>query len=58
MTGDSLAVASYHKPNASALVKPVLKKLSTDGPKANLEHFTSFRTRCTYEYVAHALHPV
>ncbi|CAE6400022.1 unnamed protein product [Rhizoctonia solani] len=36
---------SYGSPNATELVKPVLKTLSTDGPKANLEKFTSFRTR-------------
>ncbi|THG98571.1 hypothetical protein EW026_g3651 [Hermanssonia centrifuga] len=36
---------SYHTPNATDLVKPVLNKLSTDGPKENLEKFTSFRTR-------------
>ncbi|KIP12835.1 hypothetical protein PHLGIDRAFT_97545 [Phlebiopsis gigantea 11061_1 CR5-6] len=41
----TLSQPSYNKPNASELVKPVLKKLSTDGPKENLEHFTSFRTR-------------
>ncbi|EIN10354.1 peptidase [Punctularia strigosozonata HHB-11173 SS5] len=32
-------------PNASELVKPVLKTLSTDGPKKNLAKFSSFRTR-------------
>ncbi|KAF8761497.1 peptidase [Rhizoctonia solani] len=36
---------NYGSPNATELVKPVLKTLSTDGPKANLEKFTSFRTR-------------
>jgi len=36
---------SYPSPNATALVKPVLKKLSTDGPKENLKEFSSFRTR-------------
>lgn len=36
---------TYGSPNATELVKPVLKTLSTDGPKANLEKFTSFRTR-------------
>lgn len=29
-------------------VKSVIATLSVDGPKANLEKFTSFRTRCTY----------
>lgn len=32
--------------NSSALVKPVLKTLSTLGPRKHLEKFTSFRTRC------------
>ncbi|KAG8763240.1 Leucine aminopeptidase 1 [Ceratobasidium sp. 423] len=36
---------SYGSPNATELVKPVLKTLSTEGPKANLEKFSSFRTR-------------
>jgi hypothetical protein len=29
-------------------VKGVISTLSVDGPKANLEKFTSFRTRCKY----------
>ncbi|KAL1743303.1 hypothetical protein HDZ31DRAFT_65139 [Schizophyllum fasciatum] len=33
------------KPNATDLVFPIIKSLSTDGPKANLAKFTSFRTR-------------
>ncbi|KAH7344884.1 hypothetical protein B0J17DRAFT_637360 [Rhizoctonia solani] len=36
---------TYESPKEMSLVKPVLKTLSTDGPKANLEKFTSFRTR-------------
>ncbi|KAG9103598.1 Leucine aminopeptidase 1 [Ceratobasidium sp. 370] len=36
---------SYGSPNATELVKPVLKTLNSDGPKSNLEKFTSFRTR-------------
>ncbi|KAF7797534.1 hypothetical protein EIP86_008734 [Pleurotus ostreatoroseus] len=36
---------SYHSPNATSLVKPVIKKLSTKGPQENLRKFTSFRTR-------------
>ncbi|KAI0692657.1 hypothetical protein BC835DRAFT_1356394 [Cytidiella melzeri] len=39
------AVTSYPSPNSTDLVKSVIKKLSTDGPKANLKEFTSFRTR-------------
>ncbi|KAG8719398.1 Leucine aminopeptidase 1 [Ceratobasidium sp. 394] len=35
----------YGSPNATELVKPVLKTLSSDGPRSNLEKFTSFRTR-------------
>ncbi|KAL0581846.1 hypothetical protein V5O48_000214 [Marasmius crinis-equi] len=35
----------YHSPNASDQVKSVIKKLSTEGPRANLEKFTSFHTR-------------
>lgn len=41
----TLVKPSYDKPNASELVFPVLEKLSTEGMKENLEHFTSFRTR-------------
>jgi len=29
-------------------VKSVIATLSVDGPKANLEKFTSFRTRCKF----------
>jgi len=36
---------SFPPPNSSDLVEPVLKKLSTDGPKQNLKELTSFRTR-------------
>ncbi|KAJ3476962.1 hypothetical protein NLI96_g10793 [Meripilus lineatus] len=36
---------TFPSPSASALVNPVLKKLSTDGPKKNLETLTNFRTR-------------
>jgi len=36
---------SFGSPNATKLVKPVLKTLNSDGPKVNLEKFTSFRTR-------------
>jgi len=35
----------YGSLNSSDLVKPVLKTLSTKGPRENLEKFTSFRTR-------------
>ncbi|GJE84666.1 leucine aminopeptidase 1 [Phanerochaete sordida] len=41
----TLSKPSYDKPNASELVLPVLEKLSSDGPKENLKHFTSFRNR-------------
>ncbi|KIY49546.1 peptidase [Fistulina hepatica ATCC 64428] len=37
----------FPSPN-STLVKPVLKTLSTKGPRENLKKFTSFRTRCMY----------
>ncbi|KAG9124044.1 Leucine aminopeptidase 1 [Ceratobasidium sp. 392] len=40
-----VSFTSYGSPNATKLVKPVLKTLNSDGPKANLEKFTSFRTR-------------
>ncbi|QRV91497.1 Peptidase family M28 protein [Ceratobasidium sp. AG-Ba] len=40
-----IPLQSYGSPNATELVKPVLETLSSDGPKANLEKFTSFRTR-------------
>ncbi|KAJ3551860.1 hypothetical protein NM688_g4466 [Phlebia brevispora] len=36
---------SYNSPNSTAIVKPVLKKLSTKGPQENLRKFSSFRTR-------------
>jgi hypothetical protein len=36
---------AFQKPNSSEAVKKVIKKLSTKGPKENLEVFTSFRTR-------------
>ncbi|KAF8897351.1 peptidase [Infundibulicybe gibba] len=36
---------SFPSPNATHKVLPILKTLSTDGPKENLEKFTSFRTR-------------
>ncbi|KAH6915257.1 peptidase [Coprinopsis sp. MPI-PUGE-AT-0042] len=39
------ATTTFPKPRAADKVKPILKTLSTDGPKANLEKFTSFRTR-------------
>ena len=45
VTAASVFKPSFGSPNATELVKPVLKTLSTDGPKANLEKFTSFRTR-------------
>ncbi|KAJ3991832.1 peptidase [Lentinula boryana] len=37
--------ASFPHPNATEKVIPILKTLSTQGPKENLEKFTSFRTR-------------
>ncbi|KAG7097154.1 hypothetical protein E1B28_004532 [Marasmius oreades] len=37
--------ASFPSPNATDKVKPVLKTLSTKGPKKNLKEFTSFTTR-------------
>ncbi|KAG9219152.1 hypothetical protein CCMSSC00406_0001562 [Pleurotus cornucopiae] len=36
---------SFPSPNATKKVESVLKTLSTEGPKSNLEKFTSFRTR-------------
>ncbi|KAJ3828541.1 peptidase [Lentinula raphanica] len=36
---------SFPPPNATEKVIPILKTLSTEGPKENLEKFTSFRTR-------------
>jgi hypothetical protein len=38
-------LVSFPSPNATEKVKPVLKTLSTQGPKENLEIFTSFPTR-------------
>ncbi|KAG8791407.1 Leucine aminopeptidase 1, partial [Ceratobasidium sp. 428] len=40
-----VSFVSYGSPNATKLVKPILKTLSSDGPKTNLEKFTGFRTR-------------
>ncbi|KAI0268885.1 peptidase [Gloeopeniophorella convolvens] len=37
--------AGFPKPGASKDVKRVIEKLSSEGPQANLEEFTSFRTR-------------
>ncbi|GAW01891.1 peptidase [Lentinula edodes] len=37
--------SSFPSPNATEKVTPILKTLSTQGPKENLEKFTSFRTR-------------
>ncbi|KAI0092790.1 peptidase [Irpex rosettiformis] len=36
---------AYPSPNSTDLVKPVIKTLSQDGPRANLKEFTNFRTR-------------
>ncbi|KAF4610436.1 hypothetical protein D9613_006927 [Agrocybe pediades] len=36
---------SFPKPNATEIVEPILRTLSTDGPKENLKKFSSFRTR-------------
>ncbi|KAA1466127.1 peptidase [Dentipellis sp. KUC8613] len=36
---------AFPSPNATEQVKGAIRNLSTDGPKANLEKFTSFRTR-------------
>lgn len=41
-----LSVASYPPLSAHAQVTKVIKTLSTEGPKANLEKFSGFRTRC------------
>jgi len=41
----ALEFKEFPAPNATKQVKSVIKHLSTDGPKANLEKFTSFRTR-------------
>ncbi|KAF5388210.1 hypothetical protein D9615_000223 [Tricholomella constricta] len=37
--------AKFPSPNATEKVRPILKTLSTKGPKENLEKFSSFRTR-------------
>ncbi|KAJ4472299.1 peptidase [Lentinula aciculospora] len=37
--------SSFPSPNATEKVLPILETLSTQGPKENLEKFTSFRTR-------------
>ncbi|KAJ7276247.1 peptidase [Mycena haematopus] len=39
------AKAAFPSPNATEKVKPILRMLSTEGPRKNLQHFTSFRTR-------------
>ncbi|KAJ7699900.1 peptidase [Mycena rosella] len=39
------AKTSFPSPNATEKVKPILKKLSTKGPEANLKTFSGFRTR-------------
>ncbi|KAL0949612.1 hypothetical protein HGRIS_009658 [Hohenbuehelia grisea] len=36
---------SFPSPNATEIVEPILKTLSTKGPQENLRKFTSFRTR-------------
>ncbi|KAH8106205.1 hypothetical protein BXZ70DRAFT_918624 [Cristinia sonorae] len=48
--GSSAHLRSAVKPvyaslNHSDVIRPILKTLSTDGPKENLKEFTSFRTR-------------
>lgn len=40
--------ASFPVPNATEIVKPILKNLSITGPEENLKKFSSFRTRCQY----------
>jgi len=40
-----VAVKDFPAPNATSQVESVIDKLSTEGPRANLEKFTSFRTR-------------
>ncbi|KAH0587350.1 hypothetical protein H2248_006150 [Termitomyces sp. 'cryptogamus'] len=37
--------ASFPSPNATERVKPILRTLSTKGPRENLKKFSSFRTR-------------
>lgn len=44
--GAYLFAASYPPLNAHEQVTKVIKTLSTEGPRANLEKFSSFRTRC------------
>ncbi|TFK76091.1 peptidase [Pluteus cervinus] len=41
----SQAKVDFPQPSAMERVKPIIATLSTEGPKANLEKFTSFRTR-------------
>ncbi|PPQ77340.1 hypothetical protein CVT25_010922 [Psilocybe cyanescens] len=36
---------SFPTPNATEIVKPILKTLSVSGPEENLKHFSSYRTR-------------
>lgn len=52
---DTQYTASFPSPNATEKVEPVLKTLSTEGPKQNLEKFSSFRTRCIPLHIL--LHP-
>ncbi|KXN86341.1 Leucine aminopeptidase 1 [Leucoagaricus sp. SymC.cos] len=42
---NSLMLAAYPTPNATERVRPILKTLSTQGPRENLARFSSFRTR-------------
>jgi hypothetical protein len=44
--GAYLFAASYPPLSAHEQVTKVIKTLSTEGPRANLEKFSSFRTRC------------
>lgn len=39
-------LVTFPSPNATEIVKPIIKTLSSDGPKENLAKFSSFRTRC------------
>ncbi len=43
-----LLTVSYPAPNATKIVKDVIKNLTTDGMKANLKEFTGFTTRCKF----------
>lgn len=45
---NNVSSSEFPAPNATAQVKSVIKKLSTKGPRENLEKFTSFRTRCKF----------